>query len=577
LRLFPHKLLLLLALACTLLNAVKPLTIDDTAYHGFAAQVANRPLDPYGFAAYWWWQPMVANEVLAPPLFFYWWSIPLCLFGENVFLAKMCLLPFVALLAYALYALAHRFARGAELPVVALTLFSPTVLPSVNMMLDVPALALGLAALAMFCRACDRDSFVLAALAGLIAGLGMETKYTAFLAPAAMLLYAAWLGRLRLWPAAAVVAAQLFLSWEFLMAILYGESHFMLHARANAGRGLHWSLLMPLLTNLGSVGWAGALLALAGLGVRRWGLAAAAAAGLLAYVAVACLGGELQLTVNLFGHAEKPVMVPFEHLVFGTLGVVGLLLGGAALWQLFRVPAALTRRPVLFISRPARVNWFLLSWLLLEIVGYLALTPFPAVRRIMGVVVVTTLLVGRLAALRSRSAAARRTLYGVAAYGAVLGLLVYGVDLVEARAEKGAVEEAARCIREQDDGATIWYVGHWGFQYYAERQDMRAISAYPAPDDPIPIPPRSVLQKGDWVVIPNYRWSGDRFAGGVHKQPYTPDPNLTRLEFTVTMEDRVPLQTIMNFYSGFTAVEHHEGPRLEVEVRRVLADHEAEP
>ena len=35
---------------------------------------------------------------------------------------------------------------------------------------------------------------------------------------------------------------------------------------------------------------------------------------------------------------------------------------------------------------------FLLSWLLLEVVGYVALTPFPAVRRIMGVVVVTTLL-----------------------------------------------------------------------------------------------------------------------------------------------------------------------------------------
>src|SRR5437870_1137400 len=102
LRPFPHKLLLLLALACTLLNAVKPLTIDDTAYHGYAAQVADRPLDPYGFAMYWWYQPEVANEVLAPPLFFYWWSVALRLFGENVFLAKMWLLPFSALLAYAL-------------------------------------------------------------------------------------------------------------------------------------------------------------------------------------------------------------------------------------------------------------------------------------------------------------------------------------------------------------------------------------------------------------------------------------------------------------------------------------------
>src|SRR5581483_6452663 len=115
---------------------------DDTAYHDYAAQVAHRPLDPYGFAMFWWYQPEPANEVLAPPLFFYWSSLALRLLGENVFLCKTALLPFVALLAYALYDLAHRFARGVELPLVTMTLFSPVILPSLNMMLDVPALAL---------------------------------------------------------------------------------------------------------------------------------------------------------------------------------------------------------------------------------------------------------------------------------------------------------------------------------------------------------------------------------------------------------------------------------------------------
>jgi hypothetical protein len=593
LRPFPHKLLLLLALVYTLFNAIKPLTIDDTAYHSYATHVAGRPLDPYGFAIYWWYQPEAANEVLAPPLLFYWIAGALRLFTDNVFLLKLWLLPFALLFSYAMWDLARRFARGVELPLVLLTLFSPTFLPSFNLMLDVPAQALGLAAVALFCRACDRDSFVLAALAGLVAGLGMETKYTAFLVPATMLLYAGFLGRLRLWPAAAVVAAQVFLTWEFLMALLYGESHFLLHARASAEGGSHSSLLMPLLTNLGAVGWAGVLLALAGLGVRRWGLAAAGTVGLLAYVGVACLGGNLRLNENLFGPFEKPITVPFEHIVFGTLGTVGLLIGGAAVWRLSRPLTTLTRWTErlprgwqedgdhpwrsLFLPRPSRATLFLLSWLLLEVVGYVVLSPFPAVRRLLGVVVVITLVLGRLAALTCRSAAARRTLYGVVAYGTFLGLLVYAVDLVEARAEKAAVEESARRIHAENDRATIWYVGHWGFQYYAERQGMRPVSAYPPPDSAIPIPPRSAFHKGDWLVIPQYRWRGERFAGGVHKQPFTPDPYLTRHEFTVVMEDRVPLQTIINFYSGFTAVEHHDGPRLEVEVRRVLADHSAQP
>ncbi len=591
---FPHKSLLLLALACTLLNAVKPLTIDDTAYHSYAVQVAEKPLDPYGFAMYWWERPYPANEVLAPPVFCYWWSIALRLFGEDVFLAKLALLPVIALLAYALYALAGRLARGIELPLVALTLFSPAFLPSYNMMLDVPAVALGLAALAVFCRACDRQSYVLAALAGLVAGLGMETKYTAFLAPAAMLLYAVYLGKLRLWPVAAVVAAQVFLTWEFLMALLYGESHFLLNLRAGGEHGLRWNLLLPLLTNLGSIGWAGAVLALAGLGVRKWGLLAAGIAGLLGYVAVGCLGGELKLNENLLRNTERPALVPFEQIVFGTLGAVGLLIGAGALWCLVH-PVRTVRRwaerlavwsedgstpfwQALSLPRPTRATVFLLTWLVLEVLGYMALTPFPAVRRLLSVVIVSTLLLGRLAALVCRSAEARRNVWGVAVYGGVLGLLVYSVDLVEARSEKEAVEEAVRQIREQDPDGAIWYVGHWGFQYYAERQGLRPINAIEPPQhSPIPIPPRTVLRRGDWLVLPKYRWSGERFAGGVHKQWFTPDSDFTRVEFSIVMTDAVPLQTIINFYSGFTAVEHHEGPRLEADVRRVLADHAAQP
>jgi hypothetical protein len=595
LRTYPHKLLLLLALAFTLLNAVKPLTIDDTAYHALAAHIAERPLDPYGFSTYWWAWPEVANEVLAPPLLPYYWAPAIWLFGERPFLWKMWLLPIAALLAYALYALCRRFARGLELPLVALTLFSPTFLPSFNLMLDVPATALALAALALFCRACDQDSFVLAALAGLVAGLGMEMKYTVLLAPAAMLLYAVCLGRLRFWPAAAVVAAQVFLSWEFLMSLLYGESHFLLHARYRSGDAWQWARLMPaLLTNLGSLAWPVALLALAGLGARWRGLVVAGAVGLLAYVGVACFGGDLRRSEKIFGPSdEEHAIVTFEEIVFGALGGAGIVIGVAVVLRLSRPATALERwtermaahwdaGPMPFWRslvppRPSRVTLFLLLWLLLEVVGYVRLTPFPAARRLMGVVVVITLLAGRLAALTCRSTAGRRAIYGIAAYSALLGLLIQGVDIVEARTEQGAIEEAARRIREEGDGGTVWYVGHWGFQYYAERAGMRAISAYDADSGPIPLPPRSALKQGDWLVLPQYRWTGDRFAAGVHKQPYRPDPERTVYQFDVVMDDPVPLQTIMTYYSGFAAVQHHDGPRLQVEVRRVLQDHYARP
>jgi hypothetical protein len=575
LRPFPHKLLLLLALAYTLVNALKPLTIDDTAYHSYAVQVARRPLDPYGFSAYWWYYPEPANEVLAPPLIAYWWAPAIRLFGDHPFLWKLWLLPLAVLLAYAVCDLGRRFARGLELPVTALVLFSPAFLPTFNLMLDVPATALGLASLAVFGRACDRGSFALAALAGLIAGLGMEMKYTVFLAPAVMLLYALCLGRLRFWPAAAVIAAQVFLTWEFLMSLLYGESHFLLHARARAGDDHDWvRLVTSLVTNLGAVAWPAALLALAALGVRWRGLVVAGAVGLLAYLGVAYHDSDLAVIEKVFG-PDSPRLT-FEELVFGTLGFTGLIIGVLVAWRLAPSAAALVRWIERGPPRPARVTGFLLGWLALELVGYMALTPFPAVRRVLGIVVVLAFVAGRLAALTCRSPDARRIVIGVAGYSAVLGLLVQGVDLVEARAEENAVEEAARLIRERGEGGTVWYVGHWGFQYYAGRAGMTPISAYPAPNGPIPIPPRSRLREGDWLVLPEWRSDAHGFAAGVHSQSFTPDPALTRKEFTVVEDDPIPLQTIMSLYSGTTPVRHHDGPRLQVEVRRVLADHDAD-
>jgi hypothetical protein len=45
-----------------------------------------------------------------------------------------------------------------------------------------------------------------------------------------------------------------------------------------------------------------------------------------------------------------------------------------------------------------RVTMFLVMWLVMEILGYFMMTPFPAVRRVLGITVVASLLTGRLIA-----------------------------------------------------------------------------------------------------------------------------------------------------------------------------------
>src|SRR5579883_915833 len=86
--------LLAVAGLCTLLNAAKPLHVDDTAYCANAHQIAAHPLDPYGFVVFWYDHPQPAGEVLAPPVLPYWWAAAVRLFGERPVLWKLWLLPF---------------------------------------------------------------------------------------------------------------------------------------------------------------------------------------------------------------------------------------------------------------------------------------------------------------------------------------------------------------------------------------------------------------------------------------------------------------------------------------------------
>jgi len=102
-----------LALAVTLLNAAKPLTVDDSVYYLFAEHIAEHPVDPYGFRA---WGVQEANSILAPPVFLYWWAAAVRLFGSEPVYWKLWALPFNLLFVVALYALGRRFARGLAMP-----------------------------------------------------------------------------------------------------------------------------------------------------------------------------------------------------------------------------------------------------------------------------------------------------------------------------------------------------------------------------------------------------------------------------------------------------------------------------
>jgi hypothetical protein len=558
------------------LNSLKPLQIDDAAYHYYAAQIAEHPLDPYGFSILWYHQPEEANHVLAPPVLPYWWALAIHLFGEQPVLWKLWLLPFPLLFVSALFALFRRFARGLAMPLTTLTALSPVILPGFNLMLDLPAQALSLCSLALFFRASERASVLLAMVAGVVGGLAMQTKYTGLVVPAVMLLHGgvlSWLtpgpsrlrelARLRFSLVAAVMAVGLFAAWEAFISHVYDESHFLYQLRDNRPSLLERLGMfgLPLVILVGGAAPYLLILDLVALKRRAWLLTTTAVLIALSYLAIAGWEGsvlvQLSPSIALFGGGPETWSWPasMEEVLF-------LLWGGLTAASTIAVACRLLRIGRGGLTQPAlwaryRTDWFLVLWLGLELAAFFPMTPFAAVRRIMGLVVVATLLAGRLAARTARSPSGRAWVRAVAIGGAALGLGYFAVDLREAWVRQQGAEGTAAWIRERDPTATIWYVGHWSFQYYAERAGMKPV---------IPNDPDRPLHRHDWLVVPDNR---------LHQQPMRIDPLRTKPIMQLILEDVLPLRTVVCYYGTGSGVplEHHEGPRVTVTLYRVIADH----
>jgi hypothetical protein len=532
-----NRRLLLLAAAVTLLNAAKPVVVDDAAYLAFAAHVAAHPADPYGFELYWYDAPEPAMDILCPPVLPYWLAAGVRVVGGEPVLLKLWLFPVAWLLAWAVRDLLRRFARGAEaaLPLVVL---SPAVLPTVNLMLDVPAAALGLAAVAVFARA---RRWPLALLAGVLAGLAMQTKYSALVAPAVIGWYGLTHRRVGLAVAAGAAAVGVFAGWEAVVAAAYGKSHFLHHVSEQAPSEDGWladkqALAAPLAAHLGLLSVGAGLYAGAAVGVpRRW-LAGAAVAWAVGAVLVCVTPGAGAVLVPGKDHPK----LTLPTLVWRTAGVAVLLAAAAA------ARALLVRR---WRPRRWRGSWFVVGWVLIELAGYFALTPFPAARRVIGV----SLALGVLAA-RVVSRTRRPPPRWVVPFGVAAGVLAAALDAYDALPEKSVAERAAAVVPA---GARAWYVGHWGFQYYCERAGMR------------PAIPGAELAAGDYLVLPLFP-DGDGFY-----RPFPGwkplDPPIGALELVEELEwdDWLAAQTVPNFYGGTLPVVGRDHPRLRVGVYRV--------
>ena len=175
---------------------------------------------------------------------------------------------------------------------------------------------------------------------------------------------------------------------------------------------------------------------------------------------------------------------------------------------------------------------------------------FPAVRRVMGLTLVATIIVARLAAARCRERR-RWAVWAAVAPGIALGLFYESVDISDSRVEPEAARQAAAFIRNEDSHATVWFTGHWGFQYETIKQGMKPV-----------VPGRSLLQAGDWLVAPE-PW--------LPQQLINPAPQLGEPVHVVRVTRQFPLRTVPAYYGGRLPMDTWRPLRLAVGVFRVNA------
>ncbi|QEL19680.1 ArnT family glycosyltransferase [Limnoglobus roseus] len=547
---------LVLALLLTLANAVKPAVIDDTAYLLFARHLSQHPLDPYGFDLFWYLEPLPAMMIILPPVVPYWLAAGVTLFGENLLLLKFWLFPFAAILAYAARFLVRRFVRQ-ELPLAtALLVLGPGVLPYFNFMLDVPAIAFQLAAVALCVRGTDRDRNRWAlVLAGVCLALALQTKYSVLGLPA-VLLAVAFLRRASVAGLVPVgVGLALFAGWEFYLISQYGQSHFLYHLTRKGGESggvigfisQKTPLILPLFAYLGATaGWVG-VFGLARVVSPRVLRAVVALLVVLALV-IAFVPGRWTLISS-----KPPSQDPT-----GLADIYFRAVGGLAFVVGVRFAAITAFRSWGVVLRRSWESRFLLAWFLLELGAYFAVTPFPAGRRVLGVTAVLTLIALRLGTRLARIEPRMKAASWVLALGLLSGVAVAAIDTWDALPERELPRRAADVTRERGWTGTGYFVGHWGYQYYAEQAGMRIL-----------VPGRTVLQPGDWLVLPVNPDGRDFYRP--NGADIILNPNAVEPAVTLVWDDIVAAQTIPNLYAGRTPILGITHPRLAVTVYRVTA------
>lgn len=454
---YPRLLLAAATLICLLPFIDKAFHIDDPLFVWTGRHMQSRWWDPYGFDVNWYGWAMPMHEVTKnPPLASGYIALIISIFGESEFWLHTAFLLAAIAAVLGTYALAQRLCDFPLQAALALLCTPVFMISSTTVMCDVLMVALWVWAVVFWLRGLDNHRPALLALAGLLIGAAALTKYFGIALVPLLLAYSLARRRTRGWG---------WLPCLLIPVAIVGAYEW--GTRALYGHGLFWEAFAYTTQNETRAPGAWFLKTLSALSFT----------GGCCLIALIC----------------APVIARSGFWRWGIIGAillgVVLWLGFGSQWSLFALAGlSVLALPILDMRRNKNAEalllllWvfgtFLFCLLNWTINGRSILPMMPAVAILL------------LRRFETSGAVPHRGLNWCLGAAAALSLLVSFADYRLAGSARTAVHDIALKVEPLPKG-TIWFQGHWGFQYYAQETGWRPFdSKQPA------------IRSGDLIVLP---------------------------------------------------------------------------
>jgi 4-amino-4-deoxy-L-arabinose transferase-like glycosyltransferase len=460
--------LILMWIIVTSFNISKAVHIDDTVYLEIAKHILTDPLNPMSGKVNWADSVEPIHYLNQPPILSYLFALTMKFFGESEIALHLVIALFSLGAIVFFYAVASLLDRKTAVLTTALFCLGPAFIPSQNLMTDIPMIALWITFFWAILQAPAENNvnFRYIFTATIIA-VACLVKYSSLvLIPILLLdilLKKAWR---HLWIIGIPIIV--LVGWSFFNYHDYGGVHILSRPTPSYDLLRLKRIILAWIIGLGAVS-PFSLIFIPSLFARRDGR----------ILVCVCIFVSVLVFFLEFAHWKDTIINTYLRIGFFANGILVF----SATLTLF-LKKTLSQR---IATPPEQTHYYftLLTWFLGGIIFVIFFAPFIAVRHLL-LVIPVVILVMVTSVIHTVK---KKWIYAGMVATISLGLILGISDWTFANTYRVQANRIARSLKPQSHG-TIWSVGHWGWQWYANKAGMKQ---YDFND--------SRLEKGDFLII----------------------------------------------------------------------------